>query len=113
MIDVPAGTQPGEVFTLRGRGMPDVRYRGRGDLHVQITVEVPKRLSERHEQLLRELAEIEKSEVSPKRRRFSTRSRTCFTRRNRHERRTRNKAAASSSRHRQPAAGAAADPAGR
>ena len=69
-VDVPAGTQPGEVFTLRGRGMPDVRYRGRGDLHVQVTVEVPKRLSERHEQLLRELAEIEKSEVSPKRKTF-------------------------------------------
>ena len=65
-LDVPAGTQPGEVFTLRGRGMPDVRYRSRGDLHVQITVEVPKRLSERHEQLLRELAEIENTEVSSK-----------------------------------------------
>jgi molecular chaperone DnaJ len=69
-VDVPAGTQPGEVFTLRGRGMPDVRYRGRGDLHVQVTVEVPKRLSERHEQLLRDLAEIESSEVSPKRKSF-------------------------------------------
>ena len=69
-VDVPAGTQPGEVFTLRGRGMPDVRYRGRGDLHVQVTVEVPKRLSERHEKLLRELAEIENSEVSPKRKTF-------------------------------------------
>jgi molecular chaperone DnaJ len=69
-LDVPAGTQPGEVFTLRGRGMPDVRYRGRGDLHVQITVEVPKRLSERHDKLLRELAEIENAEVSPKRKTF-------------------------------------------
>jgi molecular chaperone DnaJ len=69
-VEVPAGTQPGEVFTLHGRGMPDLRYRGRGDLHVQVTVEVPKRLSERHEQLLRELAEIEKSEVSPKRKTF-------------------------------------------
>ncbi len=69
-IDVPAGTQPGEVFTLHGRGMPDIRYRGRGDLHVQLTVEVPKRLSERHEKLLRELAEIENSEVSPKRKSF-------------------------------------------
>jgi len=69
-VDVPAGTQPGEVFTLRGRGMPDVRYRGRGDLHVQITVEVPKRLSERHEELLRELAEIENAEVSSKRKTF-------------------------------------------
>ena len=61
-INVPAGTQPGEVFTLRGRGMPNVRSRGRGDLHVQIAVEVPKRLSDRHEQLLRELAEIENAE---------------------------------------------------
>ena len=69
-IDVPPGTQPGEVFTLRGRGMPDVRHHGRGDLHVQITVEVPKRLSDRHEQLLRELAEIENSDVSPKRKSF-------------------------------------------
>jgi molecular chaperone DnaJ len=69
-IEVAAGTQPGEVITLRGRGMPDVRYRGRGDLHVQLTVDVPKRLSERHEKLLRELAEIEKSEVSPKRKTF-------------------------------------------
>jgi molecular chaperone DnaJ len=69
-IDVPAGTQPGEVITLRGRGMPDVRYRGHGDLHVQLAVEVPKRLSERHEKLLRELAEIENSEVSPKRKTF-------------------------------------------
>ena len=67
---VPAGSQPGEVFTLRGRGMPDVRHRGRGDLHVQITVEVPKKLSTQHEELLRQLAEIEQRDVSPKRQNF-------------------------------------------
>ncbi len=69
-VDVPAGTQPGEVFTLRGPRHARLRYRGRGDLHVQVTVEVPKRLTERHEELLRELAEIEKSDVSPKRKTF-------------------------------------------
>jgi molecular chaperone DnaJ len=69
-IEVPPGTQPGAVFTLRGRGMPDLRHHGRGDLHVQIAVEVPKRLSDRHEQLLRELAEIENTDVSPKRKSF-------------------------------------------
>jgi molecular chaperone DnaJ len=69
-VEVPPGTQPGDVFTLRGRGMPDVRYRGRGDLHVQVTIEVPKRLSERHEQLLRELADIENADVSSKRKSF-------------------------------------------
>ena len=69
-LDVPPGTQPGEVFTMRGKGMPDVRYRGRGDLHVQILVEVPKRLTERHVELLRELAEIENADVQPKRKTF-------------------------------------------
>ena len=77
-VDVPPGTQPGEVFTLKGRGMPDVRYRGRGDLHVQITVEVPKRLSDRHEQLLRELAEIENAHVSPKRKTFFNKIKDLF-----------------------------------
>jgi molecular chaperone DnaJ len=78
VVDVPPGTQPGEVFTLRGRGMPDVRYRGRGDLHVQIAVEVPKRLSDRHEQLLRELAEIENANVSPKRKTFFEKIKNLF-----------------------------------
>jgi molecular chaperone DnaJ len=69
-LDVPGGTQPGEVFTLHGRGMPDPRRRGRGDLHVQITVEVPKKLSERHEKVIRELAELENTHVTPKRKSF-------------------------------------------
>jgi molecular chaperone DnaJ len=69
-LEVPAGTQPGDVFALRGRGMPDVRQRGRGDLHVQVMVEVPKKLAPRHEELLRQLAEIEKTDVSPKRQSF-------------------------------------------
>ena len=36
-IDIPAGTQSGEVFALKGRGMPDPRYRGRGDLLCRCT----------------------------------------------------------------------------
>ncbi|MGD0896733.1 MAG: molecular chaperone DnaJ [Thermoguttaceae bacterium] len=67
---IPAGTQPGDVFTLRGRGMPDLRRRGRGDLHVQVYVEVPKRVSPRCEELLRELADIENTDVTPKRKSF-------------------------------------------
>ena len=69
-LDVPAGTQPGDTFTLRGRGMPDLQRRGRGDLHVQLTIEVPKKVIGRHEELLRELAEIENTDVTPKRKRF-------------------------------------------
>lgn len=58
--------------------MPDVRYHGRGDLHVQIVVEVPRRLSDRHEQLLRELAEIENADVSPKRKSFFEKIKNLF-----------------------------------
>lgn len=69
-LDVPRGTQTGEVFKLRGRGMPDVRYSGRGDLLVQVHIEVPKKLNEEHEELLRQLAEVENKHVSPKRKNF-------------------------------------------
>jgi molecular chaperone DnaJ len=47
--------------------MPDVRGGQPGDLHVQTFIEVPKRLTERQEQLLRQLAEVEQTEVSPQR----------------------------------------------
>ena len=69
-LDVPAGTQPGEVFKLRGRGMPDPRRRGRGDLLVEVNIEVPKHLTTRQETLLRDLAAEERAHVSPHRLRF-------------------------------------------
>jgi molecular chaperone DnaJ len=69
-LEIPGGTQSGDVFTLKGRGMPDPRYRGRGDLLVQVHVEVPKKLSAEHEETLRKLAEIENAQVSPKRKSF-------------------------------------------
>ena len=69
-VEIPAGTQPGDTFTLKGRGMPDPRYRGRGDLLVQVNLEVPKRLDADHEEVLRKLAEIENTNVTPKRKKF-------------------------------------------
>ena len=48
-LTIPAGTQSGEVFTLKGRGMPDPRHHGRGDLLVQVHVEVPQTLTPEHE----------------------------------------------------------------
>lgn len=44
-IDVPAGTQTGAVMRVRGKGMPNVSGRGRGDLMVTLKVEVPKKLT--------------------------------------------------------------------
>jgi len=55
-LRVPAGTQPGTVFTLRGRGVPHLQRPGRGDLHVRVRVEVPTQLTTRQKELLRELA---------------------------------------------------------
>lgn len=64
-LKIPAGTQPGDIFVLKGEGMPDPRRRGRGDLHVIIELEVPKSLSAKQRALLRDLAEEEKVHVTP------------------------------------------------
>src|SRR5262245_6060564 len=69
-MEVPPGTQPGEVFKLRRRGMPDPRGHGKGDLLVVVNLEVPKSLSPKQDKLLRELAAEEKTHVSPHRKSF-------------------------------------------
>lgn len=55
-ISIPAGTQPGAVFRLRGKGMPDLHRSGRGDHFVKVNVIVPKRLSAAQRRAIRELA---------------------------------------------------------
>ncbi|MGH9410261.1 MAG: DnaJ C-terminal domain-containing protein, partial [Vicinamibacterales bacterium] len=55
-IQVPAGTQPGTRFKLRGKGMPNVSGRGHGDLYVVARVTVPKKLSREQKHLLEQLA---------------------------------------------------------
>lgn len=77
-LEIPRGTQSGDVFRLKGRGMPDPRYHGRGDLMVETQIEVPKRLDPEHERLLRELAEIENSNVTPERKSFFSKLKDYF-----------------------------------
>jgi molecular chaperone DnaJ len=55
-IELRPGTQPGDVIVRRGQGVPHVGERGRGDHVVQVKVEIPRKLSGRQEELLRELA---------------------------------------------------------
>lgn len=69
-LRIPAGTQPGKVFTLKGRGVPYVRSSGRGDEHVIIGVDVPTRLTNEQRQLFEKLAETLGSEVRPQERSF-------------------------------------------
>ena len=76
---IPAGSQSGEVFRLRGRGMPDPRDGRKGDLLVQTFIEVPKKLTKRQQELLRDLAEVEQTQVSPHRKSFFEKLRDYFT----------------------------------
>jgi len=69
-VDIPRGSQSGDVLRLPGRGLPRAGRRGRGDLLVQLFVEVPTRLTARQEALLRELAELEGTNVPDRRRSF-------------------------------------------
>ena len=57
-LDVAAGTQPGTVKVLRGRGMPNVHGRGVGDLAVHLTVDVPKKLTAEQKRAVEELARV-------------------------------------------------------
>ena len=56
-LTIPAGTQPGARFRLRGKGMPNVGGRGKGDLYVIARVAVPKTLTKDQKHLLEQLAE--------------------------------------------------------
>ena len=64
-LDIPAGTQTGQVFRIRGRGVPRLEGRGRGDLLVQAVVETPTGLSDDEIDLLHQLAELRGEEVAP------------------------------------------------
>jgi molecular chaperone DnaJ len=53
-LSIPEGTQSGEVFTLRGEGVANLRGRGRGDMHVEIHVQTPTDLCDKQKELLRD-----------------------------------------------------------
>jgi len=61
-IRIPAETQTGQVFRLRGKGIKGVRSTYPGDLLCAIAVETPVRLTERQKELLRELEEINRKD---------------------------------------------------
>jgi len=69
-LEIPAGTQYGEVFKLKGKGLPDVRSYRSGDQLVQIVMEVPRKLTERQKVLLREFAAAEDARIKQQRKGF-------------------------------------------
>jgi molecular chaperone DnaJ len=78
-VSIPRGTQSGEILKLKGRGVPDINGRGRGDQLIEVIVEIPRRLTPRQEELLRELAELEHEDVLPRRKNFFEKLRDYFT----------------------------------
>jgi molecular chaperone DnaJ len=77
-LEIPAGTQHGEVFKLKGKGVPDLRSYKNGDEIVQILIEIPKRLSDRQKQLLKEFAASEDEKVMPQRKSFMDKLKQVF-----------------------------------
>lgn len=57
-LKIPAGTQTGTKFRLRGKGVPNVRGYGQGDQHIQVRVITPTKLTEKQKQLLREFTDL-------------------------------------------------------
>ena len=57
-LDVPAGTASGTRLRVRGKGMPNVQGRGKGDLYVQVSVQVPKKLTKEQRAALETLAGV-------------------------------------------------------
>jgi len=75
VLSIPAGTQSGQVFHLRGRGLPRVNTSGTGDLHVRVQMWTPDRLTEREQELIKELGKVQKSVPVDRGKSFWTRMR--------------------------------------
>lgn len=69
-VEVPMGTSNGGVVTLKKRGLPSARGHRQGDQHVQLFIEVPKKLSGRQKELLAELRKTEEKDLTPLRLKF-------------------------------------------
>lgn len=64
-LKIPAGTQPGQAFKLRGKGIPNLRGSGMGDQICRVTVEIPVRLTAKQKELLREFECLSSDTCAP------------------------------------------------
>jgi molecular chaperone DnaJ len=65
-LSIPAGTQPGKIFKIRGAGMPSIHGYGRGDFLIEVRVKTPTNINPRQEELLREFAKLSGEDVPSK-----------------------------------------------
>lgn len=64
IYNIPEGTQTGTKFRLKGKGIPYINGRGRGDQIVEVYIDVPRKLTERQKELLREFQQLDNIENS-------------------------------------------------
>lgn len=76
--DIPEGTQTGTVFRLKGKGIQNVNGRGRGDQYVRVNIEVPRNLTHRQKELLREFENSTTDENQTQRKGFWDKVRDAF-----------------------------------
>jgi len=75
-IKIPAGTQSGKQFRLKGKGMPYMRGSGIGDLYVQVSTEVPISLNKEQKELLEKFRKIENEKSNPSIKKFFQKAKT-------------------------------------
>ncbi|MFM1846601.1 MAG: hypothetical protein RL417_75 [Pseudomonadota bacterium] len=63
-MKIPAGTTSGKIFRLKNRGVQVVGSNSRGDQHVRVVIKVPKKISEKHKKILKELREVEADDLA-------------------------------------------------
>jgi molecular chaperone DnaJ len=78
-VKIPAGTQSGTVFRLRGEGIPDIRGYRSGDILVSAHVETPTKLSREQKELIRKFEELSSATTYPLHKRFIERIKKTFT----------------------------------
>ena len=64
-IKIPAGTQNGKQFRLKGKGMPIIRSKSYGDFYMRIITEVPVSLTKEQKNLLEQFKKLEDSKTNP------------------------------------------------
>ncbi len=77
-VKIPAGTESGKQFRLKGKGMPVLRTKMLGDMYIQVDVETPKNLTKKQRELLEEFEKESKNDTSPESAGFFTKVKDFF-----------------------------------